>query len=109
MVVWMKEEENHLCHILMHSVWSFVNASQLITSNLTSIPYFWVEEERGCVCGGVLPVSFLLYFPPLTIIGKTKPKVAQRAANPFTVCDRKQMLGHGLLMEPFRLGAGIQT
>lgn len=87
-VVWMKEEKNHthLFHSLMHSVRSFVNASQLVTSNLTSIPFLWVEEERGW---GDLPVSCLLYSFPLTIIGKTNPKVAQRAANLFTVCDRK--------------------
>lgn len=93
----------------MHSVWSFVNASQLVTSNLTSIPCFWVEEERGCVCVWGSSCFLPAILSPLTIIGKTKPKVAQRAANPFTVCDRKQTLGHGLLRELFHLGAGIQT
>lgn len=51
-----REENSHSHFHIMYSDPSFINASQLVTLNLTNIPFLWEEEERE---GGESSYCFL--------------------------------------------------
>ena len=78
----------------------FVNASQLVIWNLTSISFLWEEEKREGIGSShcCLPAVHI----SLNLHSLTWPREQLIF---FAVCDSKQMLGYDQLMEAYSFGS----